>query len=397
MADDLHWIQIEDFVEIFNRLYLISDLTFDKRGKTKRFLSKWLPGDFIVGSGGPPVIVTKEVIHAEENEDEDADEVEGEAKSHKTPELIYKKIATINENFTDNPMFPFSVSEPTEVAITLYQYDKRWNIGRLGEKQTEVNVKSFVSRKERLESVMKHSVGIAFLVVRLSGLKVRLTEFKLKKIAFTSGNLVFSHSVTGFYKMSPGRYAVIPYTHSALDRIMDYALHFQYLNTFLEFEIEDPIAQRLQDKEPSEEGLGDAEEPDDNDLLQPHEEDDDVSVLSFEKVKTAEDLQEEEEMSQASASGTPPQVPLPKLLVYNHWEYAEDIEELAVNSLFTEVGDMMKYLKSLKGEIRKLNATIRATTATESKLPESAPNKSKSSFPEVETKDINIISNPRRY
>jgi hypothetical protein len=28
---------------------------------------------------------------------------------------------TINENFTDNPMYPFSVTEPATVSITLYQ------------------------------------------------------------------------------------------------------------------------------------------------------------------------------------------------------------------------------------------------------------------------------------
>ena len=30
-------------------------------------------------------------------------------------------------------MYPFSVNEPADVCIALYQPDRRWSVGRLGE------------------------------------------------------------------------------------------------------------------------------------------------------------------------------------------------------------------------------------------------------------------------
>lgn len=35
-ADDLFWMQIEDFVEIFNRVYIIRDLSFKTQFKLKK-------------------------------------------------------------------------------------------------------------------------------------------------------------------------------------------------------------------------------------------------------------------------------------------------------------------------------------------------------------------------
>lgn len=364
IADDLYWIQIEDFVEVFNRVYVVSDLSFEKKGSTKRFLSKWLPGDFLVGSGGPPVIVTKELVEGTERNEDNEDEPQQEEEPR------YARFASVNDNFTDNPMFPFGVSEPTRVSITIYQLDKRWNVGRMGEDPKQIAAKQFISRKQRLESVMNYSTGIGFLLVRLSGLKLRLTEFKLKKVVGASEAVAFSHTSTAFFHLLPGRYAVIPYTHTVLDRTMDYALHFQYISNQMEFEIEDPILQRLVDKDPSEEGNDEENEPEDNDLLRVHENDDDVSVMSYEKAteegddldKDDEDEDEDEEGSQRRI--TQKMTQLPKLLIYKKWEYVEDIEELSIVHLYGEVGDMMKYIKSLKGEIRKLNTSIRTLTNT---------------------------------
>ena len=49
-------MQIEDFIELFHRVYLVNDLTWKNRNvETKRYLSYWIPGDYIAGSGGPPL------------------------------------------------------------------------------------------------------------------------------------------------------------------------------------------------------------------------------------------------------------------------------------------------------------------------------------------------------
>ncbi len=210
-AKDLYWIQIEDFVEVFNRVFVITDLkqVVNTFGCT-RYLSKWVPGDFIHGSGGPPMVIkvkTPEVtLPAMGSGDDDA---ESEVADLNTPESqqigdnldtnpgggdanpsvqesaeqvvdtnrvplvddpslqlhgkmeqstvdpsvafgavlektenIEEKVKNedaeddgtpgLNESFTDNPMYPFSVSEPTIVCISLYQEDRRWSVGRLG-------------------------------------------------------------------------------------------------------------------------------------------------------------------------------------------------------------------------------------------------------------------------
>jgi hypothetical protein len=396
-ADDLYWMQIEDFVKIFNRIYIVSDLSFDKRCGLKRWVSKWIPGDYLVGSGGPPVIVTKELIQPDEDEEEEEEEDEeggSVEKKPKEPKLPYwEKIASINENFTDNPMFPFTVTEPSSMSITLYQQDRRWNISRLADAKGNpytVSVKTYQNRIARLQEVMKYATGIAFIVCRLSGPKIRLTEFRLKKIAYTCEQILFYNSTgTMIANLFPGRYAIIPYTHTALDRSFDYALHCQYIKSQIEFEIQDPITERLQDKEPSEEGSDEEFEPDDNDLLDVDQDTEEVRLLQYEKIPSqpgqilrkklrerfGEDSDEDSDEDEKNKLEQPkfdfdeePRgvtikfVPLPKILTYSQWEYTEDLEESSLSYLFDEVGDMMKYLKNVKQEVRKLHATVKAVT-----------------------------------
>lgn len=432
MADDLHWIQIEDFVDIFTRVYVVNDLSFEKKYSSKRFVSKWLPGDYLVGSGGPPVVIERHELPHEEEEEADEEfpqqslnepsfqtnsmiSSESQLPTQKSPPILsskipkepkpprYHKVAFLSETFTDNPMFPFTVAEPARVVISLYQLDQRWNVGRLGDDVTSVPVHRFMPRQNRLESVMQYSVGIAFLVVRLSGMKVRVTDFKLRKIGYTSKKLVFANANNVYLDLFPGRYAVIPYTHCILDRAMDYALHFQYIGNQVEFEIEDPILQRLQDRAASDDGIDDENEPDDNDLLQvANEETDDVSVLSYDRAVLQEEDMEEVHVDnigvvkpsdlkqsaikdglpngdensltssqQQKSAGRPDGtqhiklVPLPRITQVPAWEYRENVDDLAMMHMYGEVGNMMKYLRSLRGEIRKLNGTIRALTMTD--------------------------------
>ena len=43
---DLHWIQIEDFVELFNRCVIVRDMVTSEEQTyvSKRVVSKWIPG-----------------------------------------------------------------------------------------------------------------------------------------------------------------------------------------------------------------------------------------------------------------------------------------------------------------------------------------------------------------
>lgn len=364
-------------MEIFNRIYIIQDLGFEKRCGFKRYVSQWMPGDNLVGSGGPPVIVVKEPIEADDGGSiksgaidssqsaQNASALDGLAvPSVPSVTVKYRKVALINDNFTDNPMFPMTVTEPTRMYITLYQPDKRWNRGRLGEDPQAVNFTSFVSRKRRLESVMDYPVGIGFLILKLSGLNVRVTDFRLKKVAHTSEFLSFSNAVTAAVDIFPGRYAIVPYTHRILDRAMDYTLHVQYYTNHVDFEVEDPIAQRLRDKDGS--VNDDAEgEPEDNELLRAHDDNDDVSILSYEKVNKVEtddlDVNDDDHTADdEDLENRQRMVPLPKLFKYHRWEYSEDIEEVGLQCMYGEVGDLMSYLKTLKGEVDRLQSSIRS-------------------------------------
>jgi hypothetical protein len=409
-AEDLHWVQIEDFVEVFNRVYLAHDHTFEKDGVLKRFVSKWVPGDFIGGSGGPPVIIATQTSEAapapaaegagaallETEEEGEEGGNRGKPQPSAVPAVVVERYAMINDTFTDNPMYPFSVTEPTTFSACLYQKDRRWNMGRLGDNARDVLTKQFASRGERLQACMEYPTGISFLVVRLSGLKHRLTEFKLKKIISGSENLVFSHVTNNILTLRPGRYAIVPYTHTTLSRSMEYVLASNHLAGHVEWEIEDVLEQRLVDDAPSDEDDDEEMQPDDNDLLHLHEGTDDVSVMSYEKVMLFPVLrftarfsccriyecdvdqvkvhgdedgfgseQEEEESDAGSQEGSRVKVPRekvnpPRILLYKPWEYAESTEELGVAQVFSEVGDVMKYVKALRGEVRKLHATIRA-------------------------------------
>ena len=80
-------------------------------------------------------------------------------------------------------MYPFSVNEPADVCIALYQPDRRWSVGRLGEDPRDITCDEFASRGERLAACMKYGrSGLGFLVVKLFGMKVRCTEFNYAKL-----------------------------------------------------------------------------------------------------------------------------------------------------------------------------------------------------------------------
>lgn len=259
MAEDLHWIQIEDFVEVFNRVYLTTDHTLlHKEGTTKRFVSKWIPGDFVGGSGGPPIIITTQTEAQGLGEDKDKSPAKDRAEGTKSAGLeqnhnnintnnnnnvtstavkVIERYAMVSETFTDNPMYPFSVTEPTTLGVCLYQKDRRWNMGRLGDNARDVLTRQFASRNARLSACMEYPTGVAFLIVRLSGLKHRVTEFKLRKIVSGSEGLVFSNVANNLIYLLPGRYAIVPYTHTMLSRSMEYVLHCNYVSSQVEFEV----------------------------------------------------------------------------------------------------------------------------------------------------------------
>jgi len=226
---------------------------------------------------------------------------------------------------------------------------------------------------------MRYSIGIAFIIVRLSGNKHRLSEFKLKKIVAVCEGVVFSNVASLIIELLPGRYAIIPYTHSILQKSMDYVLHCNYITGQIDMEIEDVLVQRLIDdveSDEDEDAVDYEDEPDDNDLLYLHGKSDDVSIMSYERIKVADsdaddDQEQEEEQDDGESSNlrratVRAKIAPPKLLHYKQWEYAEDTEELGVKQVFDEVGEVMKYVTRLRQEIRKLNVEVKKAVVTAS-------------------------------
>lgn len=359
-------------------MIVVTDLTFELSGGVKRYISKWIPGDYIAGAPGPPIVMVTEtaddagsiggsggggggveqdestIASLEKLQDlrDKGEKERGQAKERK------RRMAVINEAFTDNPMYPFSISEPTVIGVALYQSDRRWTVGRFGEDSQDVRVSSFLTRADRHTACMQYPVAIGFLLVKLNGLKNRVTEFKLKKIVAKSQGMQFSNVNSATIRLRPGRYAIVPYTHVPLDRSMDYILHFNAQMNHIEFEVEDVIAQRLIDDAPSDE---EEDEVDDNDLIHYNAETEEMSIMSYEKYQEEDEEDTSALADNSNLSMKAREVRLvapPSLVTVQTGEYYEDMEELGIVTVFHEVGEIMKYLRNLKGEVHKLRKAI---------------------------------------
>ena len=139
-------------MELFNRLYVLEDITkMEENLASRRFPSRWVPGDYIVGSGGPPT------DPAQEESESEGEPEKMSAKSEKKKKGLKKEGSSDEDKsgedesseeesesesdesddappdpFTDNPMYAFVVTEPTHLSISLYQADRRWTVSRLG-------------------------------------------------------------------------------------------------------------------------------------------------------------------------------------------------------------------------------------------------------------------------
>jgi hypothetical protein len=297
VSEDIQWLQIEDFVDVFNRIYVVTDNSIlnPNTSSTKRYVSKWVPGDFLAGSGGPPVysIVSPDAEYVNppvENEltmmtsDVDGSQlpsqlvppvenppypstVVGQASESRVDEkglpipkphiyneqndLNQQSVVTadtveevLNDNFSDNPMYPFSISDKTTVTISLFQEDRRWSVGRLGEEPRDITSTLFSSRSERLEQCMRYDTAIGFAVMKLNGEKMRVTDYKLKKIVGSCDSVNFLNVTSAAVKLGPGRYCIVPYTQEVVNRAYNYILHCGFQSSKVEFEINDILEER---------------------------------------------------------------------------------------------------------------------------------------------------------
>jgi hypothetical protein len=206
-VDGLYWIQIEDFVELFNRVYIVTDKSIpvenpspdDPVVTSKRLLAKWIPGDDMNGSRGPPMVLPRipKVIRSLaliNNNMAPKVYASPRALNRFSPEDSQSTYAVLNSraaggagagaggaavptldstqelngSFFWNPAYTFNVVEwQTSIVVALYQADRRWSVQRLGDDPRSVIAANFTNRTERLKSCMNYEHGIGFAVVKL--------------------------------------------------------------------------------------------------------------------------------------------------------------------------------------------------------------------------------------
>ena len=378
-AADLHWIQVDDFVEVFNRSFIIDDCFMNPNPALTIFDSQWQPGETVTGSGGQPTIEYSPVPPEKEENDEEEetkDEDDGglDATSSKLSEGVDGKSKDkvgdhdddddslngdpvvdpdrriINPDFTDNPMFPFSANEPCVLRVTLLQADRRWSVGRLGDEPRDTSAISFMTRNDRLGSCMKYEVGLGFLVGKLSGMKMQITTFKLKKLAACCHGLEWSSGVTAALRIPrAGRYALIPYTDVKMEKALDYRLLCAYKDGSIDFEVKDIIKEKfsLIDEVMSEEEDEDDEEMDEAAL---------------------EAALDGEERSDAGMSLNLDGIVAPNELPIENWEWTEDSEEYGIRGLYSEVGVVARDIATLRTQVNRMQSALKSVMTEQARV-----------------------------
>jgi hypothetical protein len=187
---------------------------------------------------------------------------------------------------------------------------------------------------------MRYPDAIGFAVLKLNGMKVRITEFKLKKISGGSDKTDFSNvASTAIIFPRPGRYVIVPFTSQKLTQSKDYILHCTFGDGCIEFEVNDVITERLMDQVVSDDDEEDDEDNDDYDE-EMDEEQDDQKVFKPLKPSRYD------------------KVPPPKLYLRPSWEYSESTEERGIVSVYDEVGDLCKYMDTIRNEIRNIRISM---------------------------------------
>ena len=343
-------MQFEDFVEVFNRVFIINDISWDHRWVERRFVSTWVAGDYVAGSGGPPseflfqsdgdifgsprgssaakslssagkrgldsggigtTVGSKDENSLGDDDDDDDESEEEEEEENGDP-------------FTDNPMYPFSVTEPTSINIALFQADKRWSASRVADDPLDICLHEYAVRGGRSRACMEYPVAIGFVVLKLSGLKMRCTTFKMKKIAGTSFGINHSNVTTNYIHLLPGRYAIVPFTHEIMQYSTEYILYTQFSKGAVEFEINDILKERPID-----------------------------TVLSEDE--DAEEAGRDDKIIKKSSEHA---FAIPEECPDEPWMWKEDFEEQGILSIYEQVGDLAKQLRRLRAEMKRMDADV---------------------------------------
>jgi hypothetical protein len=188
---------------------------------------------------------------------------------------------------------------------------------------------SYSSLDDRINACMTYPRAIGFAVLKLSGLKVRVTSFSMKRILANSEYIQFSNSASNLIHLPPGRYAIVPFTDIIVNnQVLDYCLVIQCKEGAVEYEINDIVKERPIDEMPSDDeeegGTGGS-----NQIL-------------------------ERQQQQLTGGAGSRMGKCPLLLLTERWEWEEQIEEIANIAIYEQINDLAFLLRHLKKDIKDM-------------------------------------------
>lgn len=192
-------------------------------------------------------------------------------------------------------------------------------MSRLGtDDPMNVTTHDFTVRNGRIEACMDYERAIGFAVLKLSGLKVRVTTFTMERIVANSEFIHFAGACSKIVRLPPGRYCIVPFTDIPVDnKVIDYCLTISHKDGAIDFEIKDILKERPMDDMPS---------------------DDEADEDAAEKRKL-----QGEGFAQC-----------PLLLRSDRWEWEEEIEESGSIAVYEQVNDLAFLLRSMRKDVREL-------------------------------------------
>jgi hypothetical protein len=196
---------------------------------------------------------------------------------------------------------------------------------------------AYSSLDQRIDACMTYPRAIGFVILKLSGLKVRVTTFTMRRIIANSEYIQFSNSASNTIHLPPGRYAIVPFTDIVIsNEVLEYCLVIQAKEGALEYDVNDIIKERPIDDMPSD------------------DEDNGGGGGGGGGGTSAVMNQVGKGLSGESDDSDSGRGKCPLLLLTERWEWEEQIEEIANVAIYEQINDLAYLLRHLKKDIKEI-------------------------------------------
>ena len=175
-----------------------------------------------------------------------------------------------------------------------------------------------------------------------------LNEFTIQNIAGKSDYIEFSNLSSGAIDLKPGRYAIVPFTHDAINKSCHIIVNFHYLDGQIEVEgaeNNDNNQRHASLMGGTGNGKTDDEEININKLMSQNEK----FITNVEKEINEQLKVEAKKKLEYDSLITPPM-----LIKYEDWEYGQDIDEISILTMYQEIGSIAKYVTQMKSDVNNM-------------------------------------------